>query len=184
MQRIQNVRDLRHFLQRGGILAYPTESCFGLGCDPKNRAAVKRLLRLKGRPQHKGLILIADCQCQLKSYMQPVPPEQQQLLNASWPGARTWLVAAAKKCPPWLTGRHASIAVRVTAHKSSADLCRSINMALVSTSANRSGCQPAKTARECQQFFGSTIKIISGRIGKNRKPSTIQDLVTGRIIRA
>ncbi|MEQ1602226.1 MAG: Sua5/YciO/YrdC/YwlC family protein [Methylophilaceae bacterium] len=181
---MKNARGLKLFLQGGGIIAYPTESCFGLGCDPKNRSAVKRLLRLKGRPQHKGLILIAACQRQLKPYMQPVSTAQQQLLNASWPGAHTWLVPAAKNCPPWLSGRHTSIAVRVTAHRSSADLCRRLNMALVSTSANHSGGKAAKTAHACRQLFAANIRIINGHIGKNHKPSTIQDLTTGRIIRA
>lgn len=181
---MKNARGLRNFLRGGGILAYPTESCFGLGCDPKNRAAVKRLLSLKGRPQHKGLILIASSQRQIKPYMQAVNAGQQHLLNASWPGAHTWLVPASKHCPPWLTGRHSNIAVRVTAHQPCADLCQSINMALVSTSANCSGGKPAKTARVCRQLFTAKVRIIHGRIGKNRKPSTIQDLCTGRIIRA
>jgi L-threonylcarbamoyladenylate synthase len=149
MPHLKNARGLRHFLRHGGIIAYPTESCFGLGCDPRNRKAVKRLLHLKGRPQHKGLILIASCQRQLKPYMQSVNPALQPQLSASWPGAHTWLVPAARHCPPWLTGRHQAIAVRVSAHPPSADLCHSIDMALVSTSANRSGGKPAKKAKEC-----------------------------------
>ena len=176
-------KDLRHFLKSGGIIAYPTESCFGLGCDPKNRIAIRHLLKLKGRPQHKGLILIASTLRQLMPYMGPVNKTQQQQLQASWPGPHTWLVPATKNCPPWLTGDHNTIAVRVTAHRPAARLCRSAGMALVSTSANHSGCKSAKTARECCRLFGTRVKIISGRIGKQRNPSTIQDLKTGRVIR-
>lgn len=178
-----HVRGLRHFLKSGGIIAYPTESCFGLGCDPRNRDAVKRLLQLKGRPQHKGLILIASSIEQLNSYMAPVRKMQKQQFAATWPDPHTWLVPAAKNCPVWLTGHHKTIAVRVTAHALSANLCRSAGMALVSTSANRSGCKPAKTAHECYKLFGRRVKIIDGSIGKARKPSTIQDLATGKIIR-
>lgn len=176
-------RDLRYFLKSGGIIAYPTESCFGLGCDPKNRIAVRRLLKLKGRPQYKGLILIASSLRQLTPYMAPVNKAQQQQLQAGWPGPLTWLVPATNNCPPWLTGGHDTIAVRVTAHRPAARLCRSAGMALVSTSANHSGCKPAKTARECYRLFGSRVKIIGGHIGGQRKPSTIQDLETGRVIR-
>ncbi len=174
---------LRKTLQSGGIIAYPTESCFGLGCDPRNRDAVKRLLQLKGRPQHKGLVLIASSMRQLEPFIAPVSKTQKQQLTKTWPGPHTWLVQAAKNCPVWLTGRHKTIAVRVTAHALSANLCRDAGMALVSTSANRSGCKPAKTARECYKLFGGRVKIIDGLIGKARKPSTIQDLATGKIIR-
>jgi L-threonylcarbamoyladenylate synthase len=174
-------------LDHGGIIAYPTESCFGLGCDPRNRDAVKHLLQLKGRPQHKGLILIASSMEQLKLFIAPLNKMQNQQLTTTWPGPHTWLVPAAKNCPVWLTGRHNTIAVRVTAHALSADLCRDAGMALVSTSANYSGYKPAKTARECYKLFGTQVKIIDGAIGKTcgkpRKPSTIQDLATGKIIR-
>jgi L-threonylcarbamoyladenylate synthase len=175
--------ELRHFLESGGIIAYPTESCFGLGCDPRNRNAVKRLLQIKGRPQHKGLILIANSSKQLKPYIAPVSKTQKQQLAKTWPGPHTWLVPTAKNCPVWLTGRHTSIAVRVTAHALSSRLCRDAGMALVSTSANRSGCRPAKTSRECYKLFGTQVRIVNGLIGKARKPSTIQDLATGKIIR-
>ena len=178
---------MHHFLESGGIIAYPTESCFGLGCDPRNRDAVKRLLQLKGRPQHKGLILIASSMEQLKSYMAPINKAQKQQLAVTWPGPHTCLVSAAKTCPVWLTARHKTTAVLVTAHALSADLCHGAGMALVSTSANRSGCKPAKTAWECYKLFGTQVKIIDGAIGKTygkpRKPSTIQDLASGKIIR-
>jgi L-threonylcarbamoyladenylate synthase len=176
-------RALRTYLKHGGLIAYPTESCFGLGCDPRNRAAVKRLLRLKRRPQAKGLILIASDLRQLKPYIAPLTPAQRQQVEATWPGPHTWLVPVTPRCPVWLTGRHRSIAVRVTAHPPAARLCHEINMALVSTSANRSGSKPAKTWRECRRLFGAQVRVLPGRIGKRRKPSTIQDLASGRIIR-
>lgn len=176
-------RGLAHYLRHGGIIAYPTESCFGLGCDPRNRAAVKRLLRLKGRPQHKGLILIASSIRQLNPYIAPINKVQKQQLAATWPGPHTWLMPVAKNCPVWLTGRHKTIAVRLTAHALSANLCRDTDMALVSTSANHSGGKPAKTAHECYKLFGRRIKIIDGLIGKARNPSTIQDFASRKIIR-
>lgn len=177
-------RGLRHYLRSGGVIAYPTESCFGLGCDPQSRLGVQRVLRIKGRPQRKGLIIIASARMQLKPYMAAITAEQSRQLDASWPGPHTWLVPAAAVCPKTLTGRHATIAVRVTAHRGAAKLCRDTNLALVSTSANRSGGKPAKTARECRRLFGSGARVIDGLIGKRRKPSTIQDLATGRILRA
>ncbi|HEY8118713.1 MAG TPA: Sua5/YciO/YrdC/YwlC family protein [Methylophilaceae bacterium] len=177
-------RGLQHYLRNGGIIAYPTESCFGLGCDPRNRLGLQRLLRIKGRPQHKGLILIGSELTQFLPYIAPINHEQQAKLNSTWPGPHTWLVPAGRHCPKTLTGRHPTIAIRVTAFKPAAKLCVQAGMALVSTSANRSGLRPAKSTRDCYRLFGDSVRIIAGRIGKRRKPSTIQDLATGRILRA
>lgn len=180
---MNGARGLQKYLRRGGVIAYPTESCFGLGCDPRNPRAVQRLLRIKGRPERKGLILIAAHLHQLKPYLAPLNPAQIKQLSAKWPGPHTWLVPASHNCPFWLTGRHSTIAVRVTGYPAAARLCREAGMALVSTSANRSGQKSARTARECARLFGRKVRIIQGRIGKQRKPSTIQDLATGKILR-
>lgn len=176
-------RGLQQYLRRGGVIAYPTESCFGLGCEPRNRRAVQRLLRIKGRPERKGLILIAGKFSQLKPYLAPLTPSQVQTLHEKWPGPHTWLVPASHNCPFWLTGRHSTLAVRVTAHPGSARLCNEAGMALVSTSANRSGQKSARTARECKRLFGDRVKVVPGLVGKRRRPSTIQDFATGKIIR-
>lgn len=176
-------RALRKYLQRGGLIAYPTESCFGLGCDPRNRAAVKRLLRLKKRPQAKGLILIASSLRQLKPYIARLTPDQLTQVNATWPGPHTWLIPTSARCPVWLTGKHRSIAVRITGFKPARRLCQGVGMALVSTSANKSGGKPAKTWRECNRLFGTQVRVLPGLVGRRRRPSTIQDLATGRIIR-
>ena len=178
------VRGLRHYLRRGGVIAYPTESCFGLGCDPSSRRGVQRVLSIKGRPQHKGLILIGSNLRQFEPYIAPLNNAQRQQLSSTWPGPHTWLVPAAANCPRTLTGKHRTIALRVTAHRPAARLCEAAGMALVSTSANRSGGKAARSARECRRLFGSAVRVIPGLIGQRRRPSTIQDLASGRILRA
>ena len=176
-------RALRLYLRRGGVIAYPTESCYGLGCDPRNRRAVQHVLNLKRRGSAKGLILIASRMRQLRPYLATLTLCESNRLRALWPGPNTWLVPAARECPAWLRGRHASIAVRVTAHIGAARLCERAGMALVSTSANLSGGKPAKTAAECRLLFGNRVRIIPGRIGARRRPSTIRDFSSGDIIR-
>lgn len=176
-------RALQHFLRSGGVIAYPTESCFGLGCDPTNHHALKRLLRIKGRPQRKGLIVIAHQFAQLRKLIAPVTTEQKQRMFTRWPGPHTWLVPASQRCPALLRGKHTSLAVRVTANPFAANLCRNAGMALVSTSANHNGRVPAKTTRECHRLFGSRVRVLPGRTGGASKPSTIQDLITGKILR-
>ena len=181
-----NARKLRHFLKTGGVIAYPTEAVFGLGCDPTNRKAVQKILRLKGRPQHKGLILVADCFSRLQKFIAPLAPSQIHTMQQSWGNPQqphTWIVPAAKNCPKWLTGRHLSLAIRVSSHPLTAKLCKDTGMALVSTSANQSGHQAAKTDKQCQQIFGHQVQVLAGKTAGAKKPSTIQDLMTGKILR-
>jgi L-threonylcarbamoyladenylate synthase len=179
------VRDtgLSAYLKRGGLIAYPTESCYGLGCDPRNPAALKRLIRIKGRSAAKGLLLIADRFRRLQPFIRPLSPGKLAQIRRTWPGPVTWVVPASPACPPALTGGRATIAVRVTAHPAAARLCRLLGMALVSTSANKSGRKPAKTAAECRRIFGARVRVIAGRIGQRRRPSTLIDLATGTILR-
>ena len=180
------MRGLRHFLNTGGVVAYPTEAVFGLGCDPNNRKAVQRILKIKGRPQHKGLILVADNFDRLNPFIAPLTSAQIQKMQQSWGNAQkphTWIVPAAKNCPKWITGQHRSIAVRVSSHSYTAKLCKNSNMALVSTSANRSGHQAAKTDKMCQQLFGNEVRVLHGKTAGAKKPSTIQDLISGKVIR-
>jgi L-threonylcarbamoyladenylate synthase len=175
--------DLRVHLQRGGLVAYPTESCYGLGCDPRNPRALKRLIRLKGRSAAKGMLLIADHFKRLLPFVHGLSPAARARMQRSWPGPVTWVVPASNPCPSLLTGNRPTIAVRVTAHSGAARLCRGLRMALVSTSANKSGQKPAKTAAECRRIFGARVRVIDGRIGTRNRPSTLIDLATGTVLR-
>ncbi|OFZ66194.1 MAG: tRNA threonylcarbamoyladenosine biosynthesis protein RimN [Betaproteobacteria bacterium RBG_16_56_24] len=176
-------RQLAAHLRRGGLIAYPTESCYGLGCDPDNRAAVQRLLKLKQRPQQKGLILIASGYRQVARYLLPLTPSEQQKLAAAGAQSITYLMPAHHSAPRWLRGAHNTLAVRLTAHRQAAQLCRSLNSALVSTSANRSGQRPARTYAQCRRMFGRKVRVLPGRVGKYKKPSTIRAWADGKIIR-
>jgi L-threonylcarbamoyladenylate synthase len=170
-------------LKRGGLIAYPTESCYGLGCDPANRKAVLRILKLKQRPQRKGLILIASHYHQVARYLKPLSPAEQSRLQSDGASAITNLMPVRHSAPRWLRGEHDTLAVRFTAHPLARQLCRGIDSALVSTSANRSGMRPAKTWAECQRMFGKKVWVLRGCVGKRKQPSTIRTWVDGRIIR-
>ncbi|KXS32427.1 MAG: Threonylcarbamoyl-AMP synthase [Candidatus Gallionella acididurans] len=184
MQRApSSYRRIAAHLRRGGLIAYPTESCYGLGCDPDNRSAVQRLLRLKQRPQHKGLILIAAGYHQVARFLQPLTHDQQQRLKTAGTQVVTCLMPALHSAPRWLRGSHDTLAVRLTAHKQAARLCRGVNSALVSTSANRSGQRPARTHAQCRRLFGNKVWVLPGRVGKRRNPSNIITWADGKIIR-
>ena len=101
-------RALAAHLKRGGLIAYPTESCYGLGCDPRSRRAVQRILKLKQRPQRKGLILIAANYRQVARYLQPLTMEQQQRLKDDGARAITYLMPVKPSCPRWRSGASAT----------------------------------------------------------------------------
>lgn len=143
-----------------------------------------RLLEIKQRSPDQGLILIASGIDQLEAYFAPLDEAARQRLMQSWPGPQTWTVPAAAGAPVWLTGKHPSIAVRVTAHPVARVLCRLCGHALVSTSANLSGQRPARDARSVRRMLGAELDyILCGRVGGLAGPTPIRDLLTGKVLR-
>ena len=178
------LRAVARAVQAGGIVAYPTEAVYGLGCDPRNEWAVRRLLALKRRPMHKGLILIAADFAQLAPFLQPLAPADQARLAATWPGPYTWLIPSRTDTPRWLRGRYDTLAVRITAHPLAAALCQACGHALISTSANFSGRPPARTALTVRRQLGRAIDaVLAGPTGSAAKPTEIRDLRSHRLIR-
>jgi len=168
----------------GGVIAYPTEAVFGLGCDPLNPDAVQNLLTLKQRPMNKGLILIAADIAQLTPFIAPLTPEAKTQLAHTWPGPHTWLLPARANTPRWIRGQHDTIAVRVTAHPVAAALCRAAGHALVSTSANPAGKTPAIDTLRVRRYFPNALDdILHGALGTETGPTPIRDLATKKLIR-
>ena len=172
-------------LSAGGIIAYPTEAVWGLGCDPQNPAAFARLRALKSRAEAKGVILIAADSRQLQPYLGHLTAEQQRRLAAAATVPTTWIVPAGPAARPWLTGGRPTLAVRITGHPLAAELCRAFGGPIVSTSANRGGKAPARSALRVRCYFpGSAVLLVPGALGGAAKPSEIRDLATGNILRA
>lgn len=174
---------LRAHLKRGGIIAYPTESCFGLGCLPYHTVALKRLMRLKKRPHDKGLLIIGKNFEQLKPYTSFRQPEK---LKSYWAtqSISFLLPTAPHRVSPLLRGKQRQkIGVRIPFHAGAKQLCGVFNTALVSTSANYHHQQTCTNIREIQHRFGKKVLLISGQIGKNRRPSVIMDWENGQILR-
>ncbi len=175
------LRKIKLHLKQGGVIAYPTESCYGLGCDPKNQSAVSLLLKIKKRRKSRGLILIAGRMRELERYM--LNPPKKEVLEKYWPGPYTLLLDASGHAPKWIRGNHEKVALRLTAHREASRLCNALSMALVSTSANISGTKPARTYRDCMRRFGRQVLVIPGKVGKRKNPSTIMDFKSGKIFR-
>lgn len=171
-------------LRRGGVVAYPTEGCFGLGCDPRNVRAVQNVLRLKNRNRRHGLILIGGHWNHIAPWVDTSDRTAVARARDSWPGPHTWLLPARSGVSRWLRGEHDTIAVRVTAHPLAAALCRLFNSAIVSTSANLRGGRPAVTAAQVHRLFGVRVDfVLPGRLGGSKGPTEIRDGRTGALVR-
>jgi len=177
------VQQAARVVSQGGVIAYPTEAVWGLGCDPWDELAVDRLLALKNRPMQKGLILVADDIRQFDFLLEDLPDVWQERLAGSWPGPNTWLVPHQGRLPEWITGEHASVALRVSDHPLVRALC-ALTGPLVSTSANPAGRPAARSRLRVEQYFPRQLdKVLSGALGGRKNPSLIRDLVSGDVVR-
>lgn len=175
-------------IKSGGIVAYPTEAVWGLGCDPWNPRAVDRLLQIKQRPLHKGVILLASDFSQVENLLTHLSTEQIAILKSSWPGPVTWLIpntgSIKKRIPDWICGQYPAFALRVTNHPIAAALAKAVGHPIVSTSCNPSNQMPAKTIHQVRKYFPTELdSIAAGNLGGNKNPSEIRDLLTGNVIR-
>lgn len=170
-------------LRRGAVIAYPTEGVWGLGCDPRNRRAVKRLLAVKGRPQKKGLLLVAGQFSQAEAYVAAWQEAAiQERMTTLWPGT-TLVLPGSRRAPIWLRGRHPDVAARVSRHPGVVALCRAFHGAIISTSANPAGKVPVRSRQQLHRYFGRRLVVLPGQLGGARRPSRIVDARSGRVLR-
>ena len=172
-------------LVAGEVIAWPTEAVWGLGCDPMNSTAVKKLLKIKNRRADQGLILIAADFEQVQHLLAPVTVCEMGRALGSWPGPVSWLFPVRKDTPTWLSGQHQTLAVRVTDHPLTRRLCRVFGGPLVSTSANPSALPAATNLRQVKKYFaGSGLAgYLNGELGIQQRVSEIRDLATDELIR-
>lgn len=170
----------------GKVIAYPTEAVFGLGCDPDNIKAIKNLLSLKKRCATKGLILLASDFSQLKPYVDTSSFTDELLSDilARWPDGITQVMPANKSISAYLTGKFETIAVRITSQPDVVALCNAVNKPIISTSANLSGDEEAKTWQQVSEKLGEHVDyIIQGETLGFTQPSKIMNAITGEVYR-
>ncbi|MFK8031681.1 MAG: L-threonylcarbamoyladenylate synthase [Gammaproteobacteria bacterium] len=170
-------------LQAGGLVAYPTEAVYGLGCDPHNHDALRALLALKRRSPAMGLIVISHSIDTALNYIDSPSDELVQKLQDSWPGPNTWIVKA-QNLNELVTGGRETVALRVSAHPVCQQLCAAFGDVLVSTSANVSGKPPATNLLQLRRQFPKGIDhIVGGALGNSSRPTQIMDASTGEVLR-
>ncbi|CAL1329111.1 Sua5/YciO/YrdC/YwlC family protein [Candidatus Providencia siddallii] len=172
------------YLNKKKIIAYPTESVFGLGCDPDCEIAVNTLLKLKQRSIEKGFILISNNYQNFKKYINDnsLTEKQKKIMFSTWPGHITWTIQAKITTPKWLTGKFDTLAIRIINYEPIKTLCNKYGKPIISTSANLNGQKPCKTKNEVIKLF-KNIYVIDGLIGGSTKQSEIRNSKTGEIYR-
>jgi L-threonylcarbamoyladenylate synthase len=176
------IQKAARILREGGVIAYPTEGVFGLGCLPEDRQAAERIFAMKRRDPSMGLLLIASSRAQLEPYA-AVPAEDSSLASSGEQPV-TWVLPATSSTPAWIRGQHPGVAVRISAHPVASALCDAVGSALVSTSANLAGQPPARNGIVLRRHFGRLVDyIVPGRCGPAKGASEIRDFATGSILR-
>ncbi len=180
----QSIESAVATVQSGGLLVYPTEGVFGLGCDYRNQSAVLKVLQLKQRSVNQGLVLIASHIEHILPLIKPA--DQSHLARAlkTWPGHTTWVFPQSDLTPRWITGSFNSVAVRVSKHPSVKQLCDQLGHALVSTSANLSGQPPLSSCQDLSNTWGKQVEYyLDLPLGGLNQPSTLKVAATGQQLR-
>ena len=177
------IRYAAHCIRQGGVIAYPTETVYGLGCDPLNAAAVSAVNALKGRDASKGLILLASRLQQLDALIDvPDPEERATIVGERQP--TSWIVPAKATAPRWISGKHPTLAIRISTHPLVIELCNRLGHALGSTSANPAGKKPALNALQLHRYFDGLVDaMLISQHNCSGRPSRIRDLRSKQLLR-
>ena len=175
-QSIETARQVANVIARGGVIAFRTDTFYGLGADPFNQDAVRKIKQLKGREDNKPILIVISDYDQLARFITSSSPAFQLLAKDFWPGALTLIGAACPELPREITAGAKTVGVRLPNDDRVRLLVRACGGALTATSANPSHAAPATTARQVHEYFGDAIDlIIDDGEAQTDRPSTVVD---------
>ena len=176
------IKKIHQILVNGGVIAYPTESVFGLGCDPSNEQAIAKILKIKKRTLEMGLVLLTPS-IEIVSDWVNMNNKQLKVFSSPSPRPTTYIVPASNSAPKWLTVKN-TLAIRLSNDLFIKSICGMLGLPIISTSANLHGEQPCRSANEVEKIMGSQLDyIVFKNTGPFNNPSTIVDLSSGKTIR-
>jgi L-threonylcarbamoyladenylate synthase len=177
------IRFAAHCVRQGGVIAYPTETVYGLGCDPLCAEAVSEINRLKQREAGKGLILLASRLQQLDAFIE-ISDRNDRAAIVGEHEPTSWIVPAKNTAPDWITEGQGTIGVRITTHPLVIQLCDQLGHALVSTSANPAGKKPALNSLQLHRYFDGLVdSMLISNHNCTGKPSKIRRLNSRQLLR-
>ena len=168
-------------LKAGGVIAYPTEGVWGLGCLWTNEDAINEILRLKQRPLEKGMIVLCSRLSDIESFLLPLTEQNITQIEEDYSHPVTWILPCKLSVPESVRGQHSSIAVRFSRHPQVQDLCAAVGP-IISTSANPTGLAAAMSILDVRHYFHDQLSyILPGELGGYSKPSEIRTLDGQRV---
>ncbi|MDA2926987.1 L-threonylcarbamoyladenylate synthase [Acidobacteria bacterium AH-259-G07] len=174
-------------IRQGGIVLHPSDTIYGLGCDPFNERALQRLFAMKGRSEHKGVLLLLADLSWIKSISANIPEVFYELAEAFWPGPVTFLLEGGSELSPLIRGEDDKVGLRWPDRPFLQLWMKAIPGPVISTSANRSGQPPPEMVQDLKRLFYHQVDLFleSGEINQDVQPSTVVDLTTNppRIVR-
>ncbi len=172
----------RDVLATGGVIAYPTDTFYGLGVDPKNAASVKKLFSIKDRLPDQPILLLLPDRDSVRDWAASLPPTAEDLMRQYWPGPLTLVFKARAEVVPELTAGTGTIGLRVPGSELTRQFLEFLGMALTGTSANLSGGPSPRTAEEAAAALGNRVDLIlDGGPTTGGQPSTVVDVSEGRL---
>lgn len=173
-------KQVRDIFKKGGTIAYPTETFYGIGVDPFNKGAVNKLFKLKGRDPDKPISILVKNKKMLSEVVEDISLSAKILMKRFWPGPLTIIFNAKKTIPPALTGNTGKIGVRISSNPITQKLLKEIDSPITTTSANPSGKKSPVTAGEVKDYFGDKIDLmLDGGVLCGKLGSTIVDVTSG-----
>ena len=174
---LEGVRDAVQVLRAGGLVAFPTETFYGLGAAGLDAAAARRVFAAKGRPASMPLLLLVDSRAMAASVTSAIPAPASELMERHWPGALTLVLPASPSVPVEVTAGTGTVGVRVSAHPVAQALVRALGGPVTAPSANPTGAAPPVTADEVLAHFDGVVELIlDGGATAGGAPSTVLDV--------
>lgn len=173
----RSIRKAAKVITRGGVIAFRTDTFYGLGADPFNPGAVRKIKQLKGRDEQKPILIVISDRDQLDRLMVDRAQAFDLLASRFWPGSLTLIGRAAPEVPAEITAGTGTVGVRLPGDDKVRALIRACGGALTATSANPAHKASAKTAQEVSDYFGKAIElIVDGGAAQTDLPSTVVDV--------
>ncbi|MBI4383029.1 MAG: threonylcarbamoyl-AMP synthase [Nitrospinae bacterium] len=172
----EQIGTVKETLNRGGVIAFPTDTFYGLGANPFNERAVAHIFKIKNRPAHKPILVLVASVKQVDQLASEIGSETEKLIHDLWPGPLTLLFKALPHLPKPLTGGTGKVGIRLPDHDFSRKLIEYLDLPLTAPSANVSGGKNLSSAEEVAQALGGDIDLVlDGGRTSGGKESTVLD---------
>jgi L-threonylcarbamoyladenylate synthase len=173
----EGIKQASAIILKGGVIAFPTETFYGLGAEAFNEQALRRIFEIKGREEGKPLLLLLAEKSWVAPLVKRIPPLAQKLMDNFWPGPLTLVFEAQTHLSPLITGNTGKVGLRISSNSLTQKLVQTVGKPITGTSANLSGEPSLSTAQEVMETLGNKVEaILNGGKTAGGLGSTVLDI--------